>query len=92
MAKFKVDNFLNTRQFGLHLFFDGNERMAGISIWNILIGVEWNSKEKKPKFSKKKYLNSVKECSEAINRLSQNRYPHQRWGENSEQSEASLNP
>lgn len=88
----KVESFLNTRQFGIHLFADGNDRMLGVSVWKIVIGIEWTSKEKKPKFSKRKYLNSVKECSEAIHQLNQNRYLLLRLEESSAQSEANLNP
>lgn len=85
MPTFSVEKFLKTRHFGPYFFSDGDERMAGISIWNIAIGVEWKVKARKPRFSEKKYLNSVKDCSETISRLNQNRYPHQHWDENLEQ-------
>jgi len=88
----KVESFLNTRQIGIYVFKDGCERMVAISLWQIAIGIEWKTQKKKPRFSEKKFLNSVKDCSEAIRRLNQSRYPHRHWGENSEHSEADLNP
>jgi hypothetical protein len=92
MARFKIDNLYNTREIGIHYFADGYERMAGVALWDKLVGVEWQAGNRKPKFSKKKYLNSVQECSETIFQLNLQNYPHQRSGQNSEQSEANLNP
>ena len=90
--RLKVESFLNTRQLGVYLFKDEREHMLGVSLWKIAIGIEWKTKEKKPRFSEKRYLNSVKECSEAIHRLNQGHYPHHHWVENSAHSEADLNP
>jgi hypothetical protein len=92
VAQFKIDTLYNTRNIGIYYFADGYERMAGVALWNKIVGVEWEAGNRKPKFSKKKYLNSVRECSETISQLNLRSCRSQHSEQNSERSEANSNP